>query len=243
MENYGLANVWLQGDVVTRFLITILLGMSSVSWIVMIVKGMANRRLSRMGLKAHKEFWAAHSIEGGIAAIGAGTDNPYSNIATAAVEAQAQKDQPLLEGSTSNTEWVAYCVRNELDEQIAHLQGGLAVLASIGSTAPFIGLFGTVWGIYHALIAIGASGQASLDHVAGPVGESLVMTAVGLFVAIPAVLGYNYVARGNRTVAQKLMRFSHQLHVYYVTGNKMREAQAAKESGYPAHTPATATSA
>ncbi|WP_044529670.1 MotA/TolQ/ExbB proton channel family protein, partial [Herbaspirillum sp. B65] len=121
--------------------------------------------------------------------------------------------------------------------------GGLAVLASIASTAPFIGLFGTVWGIYHALIAIGASGQASLDHVAGPVGESLVMTAIGLFVAIPAVLGYNYVARGNRGVAQKLMRFSHQLQVYYVTGNKIKEAQAAKGVAYPARTPITSTGA
>ncbi|MCP1574848.1 biopolymer transporter [Herbaspirillum rubrisubalbicans] len=241
MENYGLANVWLQGDIVTRFLIVFLLGMSSASWIVMIVKAIANRRLTRTGLHVQKDFWAARSIEAGIEAIGA--DNPYSNIATAAIEAHEQKDQPLLEGRTSNTDWLAYCVRNELDEQIAHLQGGLAVLASIASTAPFIGLFGTVWGIYHALIAIGASGQASLDHVAGPVGESLVMTAIGLFVAIPAVLGYNYVARGNRGVAQKLMRFSHQLQVYYVTGNKIKEAQAAKGVAYPARTPITSTGA
>jgi biopolymer transport protein ExbB len=224
MEHYGLINVWQTGDWVTRFILIFLFGMSIVSWIVMIVKGVGNRRMLRLGQNAQKRFWAAQSIDDGIQALGTDTDNPYRNLAAALLEAREQQDRPLLQGDVNGGEWVAYCVRNALDEQIAHLQNGLAVLASIGSTSPFVGLFGTVWGIYHALIAIGVSGQASLDHVAGPVGEALVTTAIGLFVAIPAVLGYNFVARGNKTVAQKLLRFSHQLHVFHVTGSRSNSA-------------------
>ncbi|MEK6348138.1 MAG: MotA/TolQ/ExbB proton channel family protein [Burkholderia sp.] len=224
MEHYGLANVWQQGDLITRFILVFLGGMSVVSWAVMIVKGLANRRLARLGLTAQTRFWAARSIDEGIETLERGAhDNPYRQLALAAREASEQKHQPLLEDGLGGGEWIAYCVRNALDEQVAHLQSGLAVLASIGSTSPFVGLFGTVWGIYHALVAIGASGQASLDHVAGPVGEALITTAVGLFVAIPAVLGYNFVARGNKNVGQKLLRFSHQLNVFYVTGHRKQQ--------------------
>jgi biopolymer transport protein ExbB len=105
-----------------------------------------------------------------------------------------------------------------MDDIITHLQAGLTILASIGSTAPFVGLFGTVWGIYHALIGIGHTGQVSIDHVAGPVGESLIMTAFGLFVAIPAVLGYNALTRANHGLATRLNRFAHGIHAYFVTG-------------------------
>jgi biopolymer transport protein ExbB len=108
-----------------------------------------------------------------------------------------------------------------MDEGISRMQAGLAILASIGSTAPFVGLFGTVWGIYHALLAIGATGQTSIDQVAGPVGESLIMTAFGLFVAIPAVLGYNALTRANKGVVSKLRRFAHGLHAYFVTGARL----------------------
>jgi biopolymer transport protein ExbB len=101
------------------------------------------------------------------------------------------------------------------------MQGGLAVLASIGSTAPFVGLFGTVWGIYHALLTIGATGQTSIDAVAGPVGEALIMTAAGLFVAIPAVLGYNALTRANKAIVTKLNRFAHGLHGFFVTGARV----------------------
>ncbi|AKJ67296.1 biopolymer transport transmembrane protein [Pandoraea thiooxydans] len=233
MQQYGLINVWQSGDWVIRFILVFLFSMSIVSWTVTIAKGFSNRRLKRLGLAAQKRFWAARSIDGGIEALGNDANNPYRNLAIAAREASEQKDQPMLQGDRNGSEWVAYCVRNALDEQVAHLQNGLAVLASIGSTSPFVGLFGTVWGIYHALVAIGVSGQVGLDHVAGPVGEALVTTAIGLFVAIPAVLGYNYVARGNKNVAQKLMRFSYQLHVFHVTGSKSERTQptAASSAG------------
>jgi biopolymer transport protein ExbB len=120
------------------------------------------------------------------------------------------------------SDWVTRALRNTLDDIKGRLQSGLAILASVGSTAPFVGLFGTVWGIYHALLAIGVAGQASIDKVAGPIGESLVMTALGLAVAIPAVLGYNALVRGNKSVLHKQSRFAHDLHAYFVTGARVR---------------------
>ncbi|CAD9219952.1 Biopolymer transport protein ExbB [Burkholderia cenocepacia] len=237
MEQYGIANVWQQGDFVTRFIFVFLIGMSVVSWFVILTKGFANRRLESLGKRAQTGFWSSASISDGIAALGERGDNPYRALVLAGREANEQHagNEPSMQGSLSASEWVARGLRNAFDDEVARLQNGLAVLGSIGSTAPFVGLFGTVWGIYHALMAIGMSGQASLDHVAGPVGESLVMTAIGLFVAIPAVLGFNYVNRGNKRVSQRLNRFAHELHVYFVTGAKAR-ADAGRPVGAPAAT-------
>ncbi|KER69981.1 biopolymer transporter [Burkholderia cepacia] len=224
MEQYGIANVWQQGDFVTRFIFVFLLSMSVVSWFVIVTKGLANRRLESLGKRAQTHFWSTSSINDGVAALGEGGDNPYRTLVLAGREANEQHagNEPSMQGSLSASDWVARGLRNAFDDEVARLQNGLAVLGSIGSTAPFVGLFGTVWGIYHALMAIGISGQASLDHVAGPVGESLIMTAIGLFVAIPAVLGFNYVNRGNKRVSHRLNRFAHELHVYFVTGAKAR---------------------
>ncbi|MBR7956828.1 MotA/TolQ/ExbB proton channel family protein [Burkholderia cenocepacia] len=235
MEQYGIANVWQQGDFVTRFIFVFLIGMSVVSWFVILTKGFANRRLESLGKRAQTGFWSSASISDAIAALGERGDNPYRALVLAGREANEQHagNEPSMQGSLSASEWVARGLRNAFDDEVARLQNGLAVLGSIGSTAPFVGLFGTVWGIYHALMAIGMSGQASLDHVAGPVGESLVMTAIGLFVAIPAVLGFNYVNRGNKRVSHRLNRFAHELHVYFVTGAKAR-ADASRSVGAPA---------
>ncbi|MDR8080607.1 MotA/TolQ/ExbB proton channel family protein [Burkholderia cenocepacia] len=237
MEQYGIANVWQQGDFVTRFIFVFLIGMSVVSWFVILTKGFANRRLESLGKRAQTGFWSSASISDGIAALGERGDNPYRALVLAGREANEQHagNEPSMQGSLSASEWMARGLRNAFDDEVARLQNGLAVLGSIGSTAPFVGLFGTVWGIYHALMAIGMSGQASLDHVAGPVGESLVMTAIGLFVAIPAVLGFNYVNRGNKRVSHRLNRFAHELHVYFVTGAKAR-ADAGRPVGAPAAT-------
>lgn len=237
MEQYGIANVWQQGDFVTRFIFVFLIGMSVVSWFAILTKGFANRRLESLGKRAQTGFWSSASISDGIAALGERGDNPYRALVLAGREANEQHagNEPSMQGSLSASEWVARGLRNAFDDEVARLQNGLAVLGSIGSTAPFVGLFGTVWGIYHALMAIGMSGQASLDHVAGPVGESLVMTAIGLFVAIPAVLGFNYVNRGNKRVSHRLNRFAHELHVYFVTGAKAR-ADAGRPVGAPAAT-------
>ena len=125
------------------------------------------------------------------------------------------------------SDWTTRTLRNGVDEATARMQAGLAVLASVGSTAPFIGLFGTVWGIYHALMSISAAGQATIDRVAGPIGEALIMTALGLAVAIPAVLGYNALVRGNKAVLNQLNRFAHDLHAYFVTGARVNNTDAA----------------
>jgi biopolymer transport protein ExbB len=124
------------------------------------------------------------------------------------------------------SDWITRSLKSAIDEAVARMQSGLAVLASVGSTAPFVGLFGTVWGIYHALINIGASGVPTIDKVAGPVGEALIMTAFGLAVAIPAVLGYNALSRGNKGVISKLNRFAHDLHAYFITGARVRPTSA-----------------
>ena len=126
------------------------------------------------------------------------------------------------------SDWVTRSLRQAIDEFTTHLQSGMAILASVGSTAPFVGLFGTVWGIYHALLSIGAAGAATIDKVAGPVGESLIMTALGLAVAIPAVLGYNALVRGNKGVLHKVNRFANDLHAYFVTGARVSAGSPAK---------------
>ena len=138
-----------------------------------------------------------------------------------------------MHDSFNVSDWVTRTLRNTLDEFTARLQSGLAILASVGSTAPFVGLFGTVWGIYHALLAIGDAGQASIDKVAGPIGESLIMTALGLAVAIPAVLGYNALVRGNKGVLHKLNRFAHDLHAYFVTGARVTTTVGSNAKGVP----------
>ncbi|MEO6625024.1 MAG: MotA/TolQ/ExbB proton channel family protein, partial [Burkholderiaceae bacterium] len=125
-------------------------------------------------------------------------------------------------------DWITRCLHNSINASMAKLQSGLAILASVGSTAPFVGLFGTVWGIYHALMGISVAGQATIDKVAGPIGEALIMTALGLAVAIPAVLGYNALVRGNKSVVTELNRFGHDLHAYFLTGARVGADQHGK---------------
>ena len=227
MEQYGLAHVWAQGDFVTRGIALLLLIMSVLSWTVILVKSFQAWRLKRLSKNAEQDFWHAGDFNDGIKRIGGSVDNPYVVLAMAGKDAvdHHQTNATELHGGMNTSDWVARCLKSSMDEIVARLQAGLAVLASIGSTAPFVGLFGTVWGIYHALLAIGASGQTSIDHVAGPVGEALIMTAFGLFVAIPAVLGYNALTRSNKATVTKLNRFVHGLHAYFVTGARVRSSR------------------
>jgi biopolymer transport protein ExbB len=212
-------HVWTEGDHVTRGIAIIMAIMSVLSWAVIIYKCGQLSGLRRKGQRAAK-FWQADTIEAAGRRLGDGS--PYAALVEAARETQESDARPHLEGAFNSEEWLRRSLRTILVEQLARLQNGLAILASIGSTAPFVGLFGTVWGIYHALLAIGASGQTSIDAIAGPVGEALVMTAFGLFVAIPAVLGYNIIARGNKAVAQKLHLFAHDLEIYFLTGRRRK---------------------
>jgi biopolymer transport protein ExbB len=221
MQNpYGINELWQQGDTVIKIVGLILLLMSAASWYVIFIRAFGLYKLRRP-IKSLKDFWHTQNFSQGLRLLGsAKDDNPYRYLAeTGLAELDHHSTHSNdLHGSVPLSDWLHACLRTSIDESTEKLQKGLAILASVGSTAPFIGLFGTVWGIYHALVGIGESGQASIDKVAGPVGEALIMTAFGLAVAIPAVLGYNALNRGNRNVISKLNLFAHQLHAYLITG-------------------------
>lgn len=218
---YGLVALWSQGDLVIKVVAVLLLLMSIVSWYVIVTRAWQAIKL-RGATRVMGAFWHSHSFDEGLTILQAhGTHNPFSNLAlegkSAAEHHASSKDD--LHGQLSLAEWLTESLRGEIDENAERMQAGLPILASVGSTAPFVGLFGTVWGIYHALVGIGVSGQASIDKVAGPVGEALIMTAFGLAVAIPAVLGYNALMRSNKAVINKMHRFARQLHAYFLTGS------------------------
>jgi biopolymer transport protein ExbB len=225
---FGLMNLWTQGDFVTKFVAVLLLVMSLASWFVIITKALDLRRHVRQSRQI-ESFWHAADFADGLSKLGTDLANPFRALALEGREAAAHHNaQRQLHDSLDASEWLTRTLRNSIDESTSRLQTGLAVLASVGSTAPFVGLFGTVWGIYHALLSISAAGQATIDKVAGPIGEALIMTALGLAVAIPAVLGYNALVRGNKGVVGKLNRFAHDLHAYFVTGSRVSANGATK---------------
>ena len=204
--------------------------MSIASWWLIITRAWRLMKLRRAA-KAAAAFWHAKTFDQGLQALEApGTPavdlNPFRHLALEgqAAVAHHEGNQEELHGQLSLAEWSADALRGAIDDGSERLRSGLSVLASVGSTAPFVGLFGTVWGIYHALEGIGASGQASINQVAGPVGEALIMTAFGLAVAIPAVLGYNALNRANRSLTGQLKRFARQLHAYFLTGSPVAKA-------------------
>ena len=222
----GLAHVWIQGDAVTRTVALVLLAMSLATWIIILWKYL-DQRAQRHQAKACEGFWHSADFAEGLDKLGAQDGNPFRALANEGREAARHvlhkdgRPGPQLHDTLDVSDWVERCLRRSLDDATARAQSGLTVLASIASTAPFVGLFGTVWGIYHALLGIGAAGQVSIDQVAGPIGEALIMTAMGLLVAIPAVLGYNVLVRGNKGINHQLNRFAHDLHAYFVTGARV----------------------
>jgi len=221
----GLITLWTQGDWVTRAVALLLLGMSLSSWIVIFIKALDILKFKSLGQRTEC-FWHSEDFAAGLRALGNPQDNPFVQLAQAGQEATAhhRHTQTQLHDALDISDWISRSLRNSIDDSTARFQSGLAILASVGSTAPFVGLFGTVWGIYHALMGIGAAGQATIDKVAGPIGEALIMTALGLAVAIPAVLGYNALVRGNKSILTKLNRFAHDLHAYYLTGARVGQA-------------------
>ena len=229
----GLAHVWSQGDAVTRTVALVLLLMSLATWVIILWK-VLDQRAQRRQAKACESFWHSADFAEGLDKLGDGDNNPFRALAVEGREAQRHilhkdgRQAPQLHDSLDVSDWIERCLRRTLDDHIAKAQNGLPVLASVASTAPFVGLFGTVWGIYHALLGIGAAGQVSIDQVAGPIGEALIMTALGLLVAIPAVLGYNALVRGNKTILHQLNRFAHDLHAYFVTGARVSSGADAK---------------
>ncbi|AZG13995.1 MULTISPECIES: MotA/TolQ/ExbB proton channel family protein [Cupriavidus] len=230
MQDLGLSHLWSQGDFVMRATAIILLIMSLLSWIVILTKAWDLVRLKKMAHGAEKRFWHSDDFDHALDTLGASEANPFRTLAVTGKEAAQhhRASQPQLHDALDISDWLTRSLKSSIDEAVARMQSGLAILASVGSTAPFVGLFGTVWGIYHALIGIGASGVPTIDKVAGPVGEALIMTAFGLAVAIPAVLGYNALSRGNKGVISKLNRFAHDLHAYFVTGARVRPTSAAR---------------
>jgi biopolymer transport protein ExbB len=233
LTSTGLAHVWTQGDAVTRTVALILLTMSLATWVIIVWKFLDQRRQRRQAL-ACEGFWHSTDYGTGLDVLGKQAGNPFRTLAVQGREATQhllQKDSARssqLHDALDLSDWVERALRNSLDDFSARAQSGLTVLASIASTAPFVGLFGTVWGIYHALLSIGSSGQVSINEVAGPIGEALIMTALGLLVAIPAVLGYNALVRGNKGVTHRLNQFGHDLHAYFVTGARVTSGAAAK---------------
>jgi biopolymer transport protein ExbB len=213
---YGLGALWAQGDAVAKITLLILVLMSVGSWYVIFTKFAEQSRMRQHGKAAQGDFWAAASLRQ--AADGLDPASPYRFITEKGLES-ANRHEGLLSNVDFNT-WVSMSLQRALGTVQSRLQDSLAVLATVGSTAPFVGLFGTVWGIYHALVKIGISGQASIDKVAGPVGEALIMTAIGLAVAVPAVLGYNWLVRRNKAVMEEVNAFAADLHAVLLSSVK-----------------------
>ncbi|GAB4397383.1 MAG: MotA/TolQ/ExbB proton channel family protein [Rhodoferax sp.] len=205
---YGLAALWAGSDAVARSVLLLLLLMSLGSWYILTVKLLDQVRMGRQAREVERQFWSADSVEQGLQSLSA--DSPYRYVAEAAQNALVR--HPGLRAHVALADWLETALERAVERIQGRTQRGLAFLATVGSIAPFVGLFGTVWGIYHALTAIGVSGQASLDRVAGPVGEALLMTAIGLAVAVPAVLAYNWLVRRNKAVMDDVRAFAHDLH-------------------------------
>ena len=206
---YGLSALWAQGDFVSRGTLIILVIMSMGSWYILVTKLYESLKIAGEAKAARKGFFKAASLAEGAKTLKKGSAFRY--IAETGMDASEHHEGALTEHIDRNT-WISMNVQRSVDTVQSRLQDGLAFLATVGSTAPFVGLFGTVWGIYHALTAIGIAGQASIDKVAGPVGEALIMTAIGLAVAVPAVLGYNWLVRRNKVAMESVRAFGGDLH-------------------------------
>jgi biopolymer transport protein ExbB len=212
---YGVGALWAQSDLVAKTVLLILAIMSMGSWYVIVTKLLEQMRMGRQAKEVDNEFWNEGTVQAGTARLAEGS--PFRFIADAGVHATKKHDG--LRGKVDFADFVDLCIHRATERVQRRLSNGMSLLATVGSTAPFVGLFGTVWGIYHALTAIGIAGQASIDKVAGPVGESLIMTAIGLAVAVPAVLGYNWLLRRNITVMDDVREFSGELHSVILAGS------------------------
>ena len=214
---YGLKALWTQGDFVARGTLIIMIIMSMGSWYVMITKLLEQRSMLKSARSSAEAFWKASSVKAGVGTLEEGS--AFRFIAEQGVKASDHHEGTMVESIDKHT-WIGMSVDRAVGSIQNRLTDGMAVLATVGSTAPFVGLFGTVWGIYNALVKIGISGQASIDKVAGPVGESLIMTAIGLAVAVPAVMGYNWLIRRNKAVMDETRAFAGDLHNVLIAGKR-----------------------
>jgi biopolymer transport protein ExbB len=221
----GFGHFIAQADAVGKALLVVLLLMSAISWYLIIMKGITAFVRKRRSEAFLNFFWNASSLEQVQNEIAThGVRDPFSHLTAHAMHAQAHHAKygaAKLEEAGSAQDFLTRTIKKVLDEENTRLENGLTVLATVGATAPFVGLFGTVWGVYHALVAIGMSGAGTLDKVAGPVGEALIMTGLGLAVAIPAVMGYNWLTRSNRVLTAKLDAFAFDLFAFLSTGQAL----------------------
>jgi biopolymer transport protein ExbB len=222
---YGLAALWAGSDIVARAVLVVMLLMSIASWYVIITRAFDQARMLRQARTAREAFAQGGDDAALLGALVPGS--PFRHVAESGLDA-LRRHTPVA-ARISLDDWLSLGLRRAGDRVQSRAQEGLALLATVGSTSPFIGLFGTVWGIYHALTAIGVAGQASIDKVAGPVGEALIMTAIGLAVAVPAVLGYNWLVRRNRAVMEAVRGFAADMH------ERLLASDSAPESARPAH--------
>jgi biopolymer transport protein ExbB len=216
VENpYGLSALWQSGDFIARGTLIALALMSMGTWYILVTKIIDQSLLLRQAREANRSFWIAANMREGVDALG--KRSAFRKLVEDGLRASEHHEGTLTEQIDLNS-WVTMSLQRSVDAINNRMQGGLAFLATVGSTAPFVGLFGTVWGIYHALTAIGIAGQASIDKVAGPVGEALIMTAMGLAVAVPAVLGYNWMVRRNKLAMDRVRSFAADLHALLIGG-------------------------
>jgi biopolymer transport protein ExbB len=215
---YGPMQLWEQGGYFQRGILIVLLVMSFASWYIMLTRLWDQSRLRKSARIVEKQFWTAPSIKDGVERLPKGDD--FRLITEDGLRATAHHDGRLTDRIDLN-EWITMSLQRSVAQVNSRLQAGLSFLASVGSTAPFIGLLGTVMGILGALINIGVAGQADISKVAGPVGEALYMTAIGLIVAVPAVLGYNWLVRRNKVLQDQVGNFASDLHAYLLSGARV----------------------
>ncbi|HEV2269534.1 MAG TPA: MotA/TolQ/ExbB proton channel family protein [Steroidobacteraceae bacterium] len=232
---YGLTGILNSGDIVAQGVVALLLLMSLMSWYIILTKLWDQRRLKQSARAAEKQFWSAPSVKDGVERLKKG-DN-FRAVAEDGLRAVSHHEGRLTDRIDMH-EWVTMSLQRSVDQVNSQMSKGLGFLATVGSSAPFVGLFGTVWGVMNALIAIGLAGQASIDKVAGPVGGALIMTALGLFVAVPAVWGYNWLLGRNKVLQDALRNFAGDLHSYLVSG--ARVSAGPEVSARPAAAPAAA---
>ncbi len=216
---YGLEALWKQGDFIAKGTLMILVFMSMGTWFILLTKLWDQKRLHRQFSQTQQTFWDSKSLEEGLAGL-SDKGSAFYLIAEQGIKA-ARHHKERLGGQIPLADWLFTSLGRPVEKATTELQSGLSFLATVGSSSPFVGLFGTVWGIYHALIAIGVAGQASIDKVAGPVGEALIMTALGLAVAVPAVLAYNWLLRRNKTLIEEIRFFATEVQQYLVSGARL----------------------
>ena len=214
---YGLEALWRDGDIITRSTLIIMIIMSMGSWYIIFTKLFEQSKLMKSAKLVGEGFWSAGSIKKGADSLE--ESSAFRFIAESALKANDHHEGTLVDSIDKHT-WIGMSIQRAVENINNRLQDGLAFLATVGSTAPFVGLFGTVWGILHALTSIGTSGQASIDKVAGPVGEALIMTAIGLAVAVPAVMGYNWLIRRNKSVMERVRAFSGDVQNVLLAGKR-----------------------